>query len=684
MPTPAAMFKMDSAVFLVIIVGLALLVVNRYVSRKGIPAGARELPGPTNLPYIGRVHDIPTSGSWLKFHEWAQQYGPIYQTRMFGTVHVWISSEQVAHDLMSKRAAIYSDRPTIPNLPDNRTSGDYLALLGRTETWKRQRKICNHLMHTSALSQLHGYPTLERDRMLYLMASDPSNYREWIEQFTSRTVSRLSWGSAHPAKVLRHTTFGLLETISPAGALPNVFCFLQHVPAIISPWKWKENKRHVLETKLFKSNVSFVKRMMGTDAGAEPSFIRTFLESGKSDAENDEAMNVVGLMAIAGALTIGSPIQSFLLAMCHYPEWQEKLQNEIDTVLGGKCPQWEDREKLPLLRAVVKEVIRWRPPVPTGIPHAIETDDVYSGYFIPAGATIHALEWSITRDETTYPDAETFNPQRWLSPEFPTTYREPLTQYPNLSGFSQFGFGRRTCQGVPIVEQDLFLTMGGMAWGLNIRKKRDPETGAEIPVHWNDYTPLLIAKPSPFLFDAVPRSQEKERLMREMYEDASSRMEAQDTRGGEEVREAVEEYKKAVVGHATEAGVPAVDEEVRGEHGMPDAETAEQMMTRRGEKTGSRKCSRDPSPEPSLSSGVSSRDSEPDLDESETPGLSEVDLQGMSALERLTYFDSRKAKGQEESEGGQDPRVLVEEEKVLYRMEPTGTGLDLPGSWRWS
>jgi cytochrome P450 len=77
-------------------------------------------------------------------------------------------------------------------------------------------------------------------------------------------------------------------------------------------------------------------------------------------------MHVVGLMAIAGALTIGSPIQSFLLAMCHYPEWQQRLQAEVDGVLAGRCPQWEDRARMPLLRAVVKEVIRWRPPVPTG------------------------------------------------------------------------------------------------------------------------------------------------------------------------------------------------------------------------------------------------------------------------------------------------------------------------------
>lgn len=70
--------------------------------------------------------------SWLKFYEWSKMYGPIYQTKIFGTVHVWISSEQVAHELLAKRAIIYSDRPTIPNLPNNRTSGEYLALLGHT------------------------------------------------------------------------------------------------------------------------------------------------------------------------------------------------------------------------------------------------------------------------------------------------------------------------------------------------------------------------------------------------------------------------------------------------------------------------------------------------------------------------------------------------------------------------
>lgn len=264
-------------------------------------------------------------------------------------------------------------------------------------------------MTTSDRDSLHGYPTRERDRFLYLMSRDSDNYVEWVEQFTSRTVSRLSWGSPHPAQVLRKTTFGLLQTISPSGALPNVISWLSRVPAALSPWKQRERERHALEKRSFESNMDFVERMRGEEK-ARPSFVRTFLEDQEREkgaagigdetsasrwagSGKDEAMYVVGLMAIAGALTIGSPIQSYLLAMCHYPGWQRRLQEEIDRVCEGRCPQWEDRENLPMLRAVVKEVIRWRPPVPTGIPHAVEQDDVYDGYFIPAGATIHALEW---------------------------------------------------------------------------------------------------------------------------------------------------------------------------------------------------------------------------------------------------------------------------------------------------
>lgn len=247
-----------------------------------------------------------------------------------------------------------------------------LICIETPETWKRQRRLAAQLMAVSANGALHGYPAKERDRFLYLLSQDPSRYREWVEQFTARTVSRLSWGSPHPSPILRETTFGLLESISPAGSLPNAITWLMYLPKFLSPWKQKESARHQREAELLKANVRYVHDRL-EDQSAEPSFVRTYLDSlvkkpdGAKWGTEAEATYVVGQMAIAGALTIGSPLQSFLIAMLHYPEWQEKLQGEIDRVCeGGRCPQWEDRESLPMLRAVVKEVIRWRPPVPTG------------------------------------------------------------------------------------------------------------------------------------------------------------------------------------------------------------------------------------------------------------------------------------------------------------------------------
>ncbi|KAH8806228.1 hypothetical protein F5882DRAFT_456518 [Hyaloscypha sp. PMI_1271] len=104
------------------------------------------------------------------------------------------------------------------------------------------------------------------------------------------------------------------------------------------------------------------------------------------------------------------------------------MREEMQQVCCDKRPMWENRAQLP---------------------------------------TIRAVEFLIAWNKMIFATATSFR----LAPNFPT-YHEPLTEYPNLKGFSQFGFGRRTCQGVESVEQRLFLVMGGLAWAFDIRKKR--------------------------------------------------------------------------------------------------------------------------------------------------------------------------------------------------------------------
>ena len=53
--------------------------------------------------------------------------------------------------------------------------------------------------------------------------------------------------------------------------------------------------------------------------------------------------------------------------MTLHPEVQRRAQAELDSVTGGpRLPTYEDRQKLPYIEAIVKEVLRWHPVVPGG------------------------------------------------------------------------------------------------------------------------------------------------------------------------------------------------------------------------------------------------------------------------------------------------------------------------------
>lgn len=170
----------------------------------------------------------------------------------------------------------------------------------------------------------------------------------------------------------------------------------------------------------------------------------------------------------------------------------------------------------------------------TGIPHESTKDFIYEGHFIPAGSHIHPSQWlaaqllskfpadkksrAITRDPEVYPDPETFNPERWLSPAYPS-FQEPLSKFPSIKNFTTFGYGRRICMGMDLVEQEFLVGMGSMAWAFNFSKKLD-EAGRPIDIPAHDYTSLLISRPRPFQFAIQPRSEGREVQLYAQYFDA--------------------------------------------------------------------------------------------------------------------------------------------------------------------
>ncbi|KAF1960611.1 cytochrome P450 [Byssothecium circinans] len=491
------------------VVGWALYAFIEAVSKRTAKYNPRGIPGPKLIPWVGRVHDLPIEHMWLKFKEWSDTYGPIYRTKMLGANFVIISDESIAEDILVKRGKINSDRPQIRSLFDPKSthgSMEYLPLMGRNQYWARQRKFTHSYLTEATNARYHGIMEFEVKRWLNVLLHDPDNFFSSLEDMASKIMCQLTWDDHTLSTALTPSAWGLLTQMSPAGPITNVLTPLWHLPFYLNPWKMAERKRHDAQQAWWMELLQNTRRKV--EKGKQRScFTRTYLEAAaKTSISGDhEASSVIGMMALVGIFTVVGPLSYFLVSMVHHPEWQAKCQEEIDRVCGGRIPTLADQPNLPILRACIKETMRWRPNVPTGVAHESEADDWYGDYFIPKGTRLLPLDYAFLRNPVKYPDPENFRPERWLESGWPT-FQEPSTKYPCIKGMTSFGWGQRQCLGMSLTQDETVVACGGLLWAFNLKKKVDPATGLEKPVPLDKSNSLLIVKPDPFEMAFEPRS----------------------------------------------------------------------------------------------------------------------------------------------------------------------------------
>ncbi|KAI5310092.1 hypothetical protein KEM55_001767 [Ascosphaera atra] len=159
----------------------------------------------------------------------------------------------------------------------------------------------------------------------------------------------------------------------------------------------------------------------------------------------------------AGTETSGWSLVYVLHELSLRPEIQERLHQEIASVtelgLADVTPFSVDTtkslDKLPLLDAILLETIRLHPAVagsqPRIAPASVKKlgQDIpfsINGYLIPPGTRVSAQAYSLHRNEKVFPNAEVWDPNRWLNAQ--SDERSEMKRW-----FWGFGSGPMMCVG---------------------------------------------------------------------------------------------------------------------------------------------------------------------------------------------------------------------------------------------
>lgn len=329
------------------------------------------------LPLAGNAFDIPKSHAWLKFAEWSKVHGPIYQVKAFGTTLVVVSKESIANDLLSLRGAIYSDRPDLI-MPRLITDNGFLGAIRWSDYWRRARRFAQSMLSSSITSQFVPKQTTEARQMVVDLAKDPSKYAYWLERAGVMTSIKQIYGVSEERGLAEehhvHEIASYMENIdrvaTPGMYLVEFLPSLLYLPTWLAPFKQEAKvlvKRHwdYLSSLMQQSTEKHTNGM----TEAPESFARKYLlAKGDWKLDDDEIVWILSSIYGGASGTSATAVQSIILNTCLFPVWQQRMQEEIDTVIERhRLPDFNDFSKLPVVRAFIKESMRWRPVLSGGL-----------------------------------------------------------------------------------------------------------------------------------------------------------------------------------------------------------------------------------------------------------------------------------------------------------------------------
>ncbi|XP_019186395.1 PREDICTED: carotene epsilon-monooxygenase, chloroplastic [Ipomoea nil] len=176
-------------------------------------------------------------------------------------------------------------------------------------------------------------------------------------------------------------------------------------------------------------------------------------------------------MLVAGHETTGSVLTWTSYLLSKNPSALRKAQEEVDKVLGGRNPTYEDIKNLKFVTRCITESLRLYPHPPVLLRRAQEADVLPGGYKVNAGQDIMISVYNIHHSAKVWERAEDFLPERF-------GLEDPIPNETNTDfRFIPFSGGPRKCVGDQFALLEAIVALAIFLQNLNFELVPDQKIG---------------------------------------------------------------------------------------------------------------------------------------------------------------------------------------------------------------
>ncbi|XP_014381811.1 cytochrome P450 2J2-like [Alligator sinensis] len=432
-----------------------LLLAADYMKRR---RPANFPPGPLPLPFLGHIFHVDFRQPHISLKKFVENYGNIFSLQLGYRTFVFVNGFQLVKEALVHQGQNFADRPQVPITHE--VFGGLGLIFSNGYSWAQQRRFALSVLRNFGLGKTSLEERIQQE-IRYLTEAveeekgNPFDPTFKINNAISNVICSITFGNRFEYHDSHFQT--LLRLFDEIVNLPGTF-WTQLYNSFPTIMKWLPGHHHTILKNWGKLKCFVKEEIAKHREDWNPVDTRDLIDcylreitkhDGATSSFNESNLLISTLdLFFAGTETTSTTIRWGLLYMAMYPEIQERVQAEIDTVIGqSRQPAMDDRDNMPYTNAVVHEIQRMGNIVPFNLLRLTTSDTTLAGFHLPKDTILISSLTTVLNDKNEWETPDVFNPEHFLKDG----------QFRKKEAFLPFSAGKRVCLGEQLARTELFL-----------------------------------------------------------------------------------------------------------------------------------------------------------------------------------------------------------------------------------